>query len=247
MSTGRVDHAALARAMSSYAAALVEGGYDVTEMLDQLAERAVVILSLASAGVVLRTSEGTLETVVSTDDRARRLEAHQSRIDDGPCYHAVRSGEVILVEDLVADDRWPDHAEVATAAGFRGVLGVPMPVGDAPVGALNLYDSEPRRWTDDELDVAVLLATMAAGYVVMARSLRDSRALTQQLQQALDSRVVIEQAKGMLAARDGVDVDHAFERLRAHARSTRRRVSDVAQDVVDRRLPADPDAWGDER
>lgn len=248
MSTGRVDHAALARVMSDYASALVDGGRDVTEMLDQLAERAVTVLDLAGAGIVLSDGDGGFEAVVTTDGRARRMEDDQMGRGDGPCFHAVRSGEVIAVQDLESDDRWPDHHETARAVGYRGVLGVPMPLGDAPdapIGALNLYDSDPRGWTTEELEAATLLGNMAAGYVVMARSLEDSRVLAEQLQHALETRALVEQAKGMLAAHHGIDVDAAFERLRSHARSNRRRVMDVARDLVEGRVALD--GWDADR
>ena len=239
MGTGRVDHAALARMMSDYASALVDGGYDVTEMLARLADRAVVVLDLAGAGIVMGDGDGVLTTVAATDGRARRMERDQMGRGDGPCYHAFRSGQVITVQDLESDDRWPDHHEVARAIGYRGVVGVPMPLGEAPVGALNLYDSDARDWTDEELEAAILLANMAAGYMVTARSLEDSQVLADQLQHALESRVLVEQAKGMLATHHGIHVDVAFERLRAHARSTRRRVVDLARDLVEGRVALD--------
>lgn len=246
MPTGRVDHAALARAMSDYASALVDGGGDVVEILERLAACAVTVLDLAGAGVALRNDDGALESVVATDGRARRMEHAQVAEADGPCFHAFRSGEVIAVEDLEADSRWPAHHDTARAVGYRGVVGVPMPVGEAPIGALNLYDSDPRAWTAEELDAATLLANMAAGYVAMSRSLADSQVLTEQLQHALDSRVLIEQAKGMLSARHGVDVDEAFERIRAHARTNRRRVAEVARYLVEGRLRLDDLEAGDQ-
>lgn len=236
MGNGGVDHVALRRAMAAYAATLVDGDYDVAEVLYQLSDECVGVLGLAGAGVSLRNADGELEFVTATDGRASRMESAQVRIGDGPCLHAFRTGRVIAVPDLQVDDRWPDHRQLARAVGYRGVTGVPMPMGRAPIGALNLYDAEGRCWGEDELDVAALLANMAAGYVLMARSLADSRTLTRQLQHALDSRVVVEQAKGMLAAQLTVDVNEAFERLRRHARRNRLRVRDVAGDIIEGRL-----------
>lgn len=239
MGKGGVDHGALRRVMSDYAAALVDGDYDVTEVLYQLSDQCVTVLDLAGAGVSLRNADGELEFVTATDGRASRMETEQVGLGDGPCFHAFRTGRVIAVADLETDDRWPEHHRIATAVGYRGVAGVPMPVGRSPIGALNLYDSEPRDWSTEDVEVAGLLANMAAGYVLMARSLADSRTLTEQLQHALDSRVVVEQAKGMLAARLGLDVNEAFERLRGHARATRQRVRDVARAVVEGTLASD--------
>ncbi len=243
MQAGRVDQAALTEVMSVYASSLVDGGYDVSEMLRRLADQSLGVLGLAGAAVVLRTDDGAPEVAVTTDGRAQRMADGLVEADDGPCTHALRTGRLIVVEDLAGDDRWPEHHDLARSVGYGGLVSVPMPAGEDPVGALHLFDGQPRPWTDGELDAAALLANMAAGYVVMARSLANSRTLTEQLQHALDSRVVVEQAKGMVAARRGIDVDAAFEAMRRHARSSRRRVRDVAQDVVDGMLPPAPDAW----
>lgn len=239
MGKGGVDHGALRRVMSDYAAALVDGDYDVAEVLYQLSDQCVTVLDLAGAGVSLRNADGELEFVTATDGRASRMESEQVGLGDGPCFHAFRTGRIVVVADLEFDDRWPDHQRIAAGVGYRGVVGVPMPVGRAPIGALNLYDSDVREWTDEDVDVATLLANMAAGYVLMARSLANSRTLTEQLQHALDSRIVVEQAKGMLAARLGLDVNEAFERLRSHARANRLRVRDLARDVVEDRAGVD--------
>lgn len=244
MGKGGVDHGALRRVMSDYAAALVDGDYDVAEVLYQLSDQCVTVLAIAGAGVSLRNAGGELEFVTATDGRASRMETEQVGLGDGPCFHAFRTGQVIAVGDLETDDRWPDHHTIATAVGYRGVMGVPMPAGRAPIGALNLYDSEPREWSPEDVEVAELLANMAAGYVLMARSIADSRTLTEQLQHALDSRIVVEQAKGMLAARLGVDVNEAFEQLRSHARATRQRVRDVARSVVEGQMSSDEVAPG---
>ena len=243
MQAGRVDQTALTEAMSVYASSLVDGGYDVAEMLRQVADRSVTVLDLAGAAVVLRTDDGDLRVVATTDGRAERMVDALVTVGEGPTIHVLRTGRVMAVEDLASDDRWPEHHDSARAVGHGGLVCVPMPVGHDPVGALHLFDEGPRPWTEDELDAAVLLANMAAGYVVMAQSLADSRTLTDQLQHALDSRIVVEQAKGMVAAHGGMDVDTAFEAMRRHARSTRRRVHDVAQDVVDGRVPPRPWAW----
>lgn len=222
--------------MAEYANALVTGDDDVAEVLHRLADHAVEVLGLAGAGVLLRSSDGPLESLTATDGRASRVGQAWAGLEDGPCFHAFRSARPIAVSDIESDDRWADQRESMTAVGYRAVASVPMPVGRTPIGVVNLYETEPCAWDGECLDVARLFGDMAGGYVLMARSLADSRTLSEQLQHALDSRVVVEQAKGMLSARLGIDVDEAFERMRAHARSHRKRVRDVADAVVAGRL-----------
>lgn len=232
MGKGRVDHGALRRVMAEVAASLVEGDGDGAEVMHQLTDQCVEVLGLAGAGVRLRGADGVLETVSASDGRASRMEAEQSALDDGPWAHAFRTARTIAVEDLAVDERWPALTGLADTVGYRGMASVPMPTFSTPLGVVNLYDSEPRAWSGEDLEVAALLANMTAGHVTVTRSLADSRTLNEQLQHALDSRVVVEQAKGMLAARHGVDVNQAFERLRSYARANRLRVHDVARDVV---------------
>lgn len=231
MGDRRVDHAELMQGMAEFAAALVDGDYDVTEMLFQLSDQSLAVLGIDGAGVSLRNADGDLEVVTATDGRASRMQHAQARAQDGPCVHAHRSGEVVTVADLATDTRWPDLRETATVVGYRATAAVPMPVTGETIGTLDLYADRPGRW-DGVIEAATLLADMAAGYVLMARTLQDERTRAAQLQHALDSRVVVEQAKGMLAARHGLGVDEAFERLRRHARSHRRRVVEVAEEVV---------------
>lgn len=234
MGKGQVDHGALRRVMADVASSLVagDGDGDLAEAMHQLTDQCVDVLGLAGAGVRLRGAGGRLEVVSASDGRASRMEEQQTGLDDGPCFHAFRSACSIAVGDLTVDERWPGHHDLARAVGYRGVASIPMPSEASPIGTVNLYDTETRTWDAEQLEVASLLATMAAGHVMMARSLADSRSLNEQLQHALDSRVVVEQAKGMLAARHGLDVNEAFERLRAHARASRQRVHDVARAVV---------------
>jgi GAF domain-containing protein len=239
MSTPRVDHGALRHVMSEYAAALVDGDDDVTEVLYRLANQCTAVLDVAGAGVSLRDAAGELECVTATDGRASRMEQEQLARSDGPSFHAHRAGRTVAVADLLDDPRWEDLRDIAHATGYRGVASLPMPVGRAPVGTLSVYDTEARDWTDADLEVATLLADLAAGFVLMARSLTDAHARSAQLQHALDSRVVVEQAKGMLAARLGIDIDEGFELLRAHARGHRVSVRDAASDVVAGRLELD--------
>ena len=242
MGKGRVHHGALRRVMAEVASSLLAGDGDGAEVMHQLTDQCVDVLGLAGAGVRLRGADGGLEPVSATDGRASRMEAELSERGDDPGVHAFRTGCPIAVADLGEDERWPELHAVADAVGYRGMASVPMPSEGTPIGVVTLYDSDARAWEDEDLETAGLLANLAAGHVMLAQSLADSRTLNQQLQHALDGRVVVEQAKGMLAARHGLDVNAAFDRLREYARAHRLRVHDVARDVVSGRSPVDLDA-----
>jgi GAF domain-containing protein len=128
--------------------------------------------------------------------------------------------------------RWPHYAATATELGIAGVAGIPMHDGDEVIGALNIYSSEPREWSDKDIAVAVVLADVATGYVLNAGKLHDQEQLSEQLQQALDSRVVIEQAKGITAQRRSITVDHAYQLMRGHARNNHASLRMVAEAIV---------------
>ena len=156
-------------------------------------------------------------------------DAHQS----GPCRDAITSGDIISVADLHTQTRrWPAYVRQAAAVGIVAAAGIPMGFGDAVLGAIDLYDSQTRDWTGDDLRVAGVLADVATAYVVNASTLDRQRRTTEQLREALESRVIIEQAKGILAADPKVTVDDAFIRLRRHARSHNANLHDVAHAVV---------------
>jgi GAF domain-containing protein len=152
---------------------------------------------------------------------------------------ASTEDEPIVVDDLRADvDRWPRFAPAAIDHGLPAVLGIPMHVDGTTIGALNVYDRRARTWTQAEITVAQVLADMATAYIFMVDRLHSAERLAQQLQRALDSRIVVEQAKGALARVHDIDVSEAFELLRGYARDSNHKVHDVAAAVVDGTLPA---------
>ena len=132
-----------------------------------------------------------------------------------------------------AERRWPEYAHAAKTAGIRAVAGIPMLAEGSAVGAVNLYDKEPRNWPAEDLRVAAVFANIATGYLVHASAAQQHQRTTEQLHQALSTRVIIEQAKGVLATQRDIDVDEAFLLLRAHARGHGARIHDVARAVVD--------------
>ena len=233
MGHDHIDHDLLRQVLSDYALALVHGDYDVGDVLYDLSDQCVEVLGLDGAGVCLSDGDGRLHFLSATDGRAARVEEEQLAHQDGPCTTAYRTGKLITVDDLTADDRWPAYRQVALDVGYRAVVGVPMPVRTETIGALDLYREEPGPWPPDVLEVAAVLSNMATGYVTMSQTLADARVLNEQLQHALDTRVVVEQAKGVLVAREAITPAEAFELIRSHARAGRLRVQDVAARVVE--------------
>ena len=145
---------------------------------------------------------------------------------------AFRSQRPVIIEDIQSVEQWPSYKAAADQLHLRAVMGFPLSFDSKRLGALNIYHQEPRSWTDDEIKTSTILAEMATAYLVRASELQQVRQVNQQLQNALESRIVIEQAKGLLAGERGVDLDKAFEILRSHARHNSILLKDVATAVV---------------
>lgn len=214
--------------------------FEVGDVLEQLVSGAVTVLGVGGCGVTLVDPGGTTREVAASDDRARRTEALESELQQGPCIACITDRNVKVITDLEQDMRWPSYREVVLPLGWRSALGVPLLVADECIGGLDIYGDQPRPWNAEELRTARLLADMAASYIVHARALGDARTLAEQLRHALDSRVLLEQAKGVVAARLEVDVDQAFSVLRRHARDNNLKLRDVARQVVEEQSERQP-------
>ena len=227
-----MDSDALRRAFGDYARVLL-GPYDVGSLLYRLVDQAVEVLGVDGAGVSIAQEGEALTFVAGTSAAVSAIEQEQITKDASPLNEAYQAGDTVAIDDLEADDRWPEYRTAALAQGLCAVAALPMPVSERRIGALGLYRTSPHAWADEELETAQVLADMASGAILNASALDESRTLAAQLQQALDSRVVIEQAKGVLAERHDISPHDAFQRLRNRARGDRRRVHDVAEDVVE--------------
>lgn len=227
-----VDHARLQQTVRNFTRILGEP-YDVGAVLYRLTDEVLGVLGCDGAGIAVRDPEGGLRFVASSDQRVACLEDRERELGDGPCHEAVATAEMTVSGDLRDESRWPAYRQAALRRGARAVAGVPLIVQDTPVGALSLYRLDPRNVCDQaDLDTARLLADLAAAYLTNRKVLTESEKLQDQLQHALDSRVVIEQAKGVIAERHGLEPAAAFDALREHARSRQRRIHDVAREVV---------------
>ncbi len=208
-------------------------GFDVIDFLHVLTDRSVQLLGVSAAGLLLADPRGELRVVAASSEAVRLLELFQLQNDQGPCLDCFRSGQPVEAADLAASaDRWPWFASAAQQAGFAAVRALPMRLREQVIGALNLFSATPGALDPADIRVGQALADVATISLLHERSMRHSDTVNEQLQTALNSRVVIEQAKGKLAERLGVDMDFAFNLLRDVARSRNLRLSDLAQAFV---------------
>jgi transcriptional regulator with GAF, ATPase, and Fis domain len=208
--------------------------FDVIDFLHMLADRSVVLLPVSAAGVVLADPRGELRLAAASSEAAGLMELFQLQNDQGPCLDCFRTGQPVTAADLgKPDQRWPRFAAAAVLAGFRGVEALPMRLRDQVIGALNLFAAEPRPLEPAGLRIGQALADVATIGLLQERNVRRSETAAEQLQAALNSRVVIEQAKGKLAERLSIDMDVAFGLLRDYARNNNLRLTDVARGFVD--------------
>jgi len=213
-------------------AVVLPARYDLEATLSELTESVTEVLGLSGSGVTM-AEEGRLRFVTAVSQASGELERSQEKWQAGPCRDAFDTGEVVRVRDVRAESaRWPEFSETANRVNVAGVAGIPMRLADQIIGALNLYSPQPREWSDEDMAVAGVLADVATSYVVNASKLRQQAQLSEQLQEALESRVVIEQAKGITAQQRAVSIDQAYQRMRRHARTNNASLRVVAEAIV---------------
>lgn len=211
--------------------------FDVVDVLQHLVDECITLFDASAAGILLLSPGGHLEVIVSTNERSEFVGLMQLRVGAGPCVEAVTTGEVVSVTDIAEiAQRWPAFAADARRSGFASMHAIPMRLRDSTLGSLNLFRDTAGVLNAPDADAAQALADIATISLLQQRLVEESELARAQLQRALDSRVVIEQAKGYLAQKRGIDMDAAFARIRAHARSSQTRLGVVAADVVAGRL-----------
>lgn len=207
--------------------------FDVIELLTMLADRCVSILDVSAAGLMLAGPDGNLRVIASSSEQMRLLELFELQTDQGPCLESFQTGEPVTHRDLTtATARWPKFAEEAIAAGFRSVHAVPLRLRGNVIGALNLFHTELDGIDDEELQAARALADIATIAILQYRATIGSHELIDQLNTALNTRILIEQAKGIIAERQHLDMERSFAALRQHARDHNLRLADVAAALV---------------
>lgn len=211
--------------------------FDIIEFLDRLTVRCGELLGVTACGILLADPQGVLNLVAASSAEARLVELTQLQNSEGPCLEAFRTGRPIQRADLYDDDpRWPQFTAAARDAGFASVQALPMRLRDAVIGAVNLLSDRAEPLDDDTIALGQALADAATVGILNQRALVKQEEISQQLQNALNSRILIEQAKGYLTHSLGVGVDEAFSALRDYSRSNHRRMTDVATDIVQGRL-----------
>jgi GAF domain-containing protein len=211
--------------------------FDIIDSLTVLTARCVELLDIAATGVLLVDADRRLRVIAASSEQARLLELFQLQNDEGPCMEAFASGDSVVHTDLrTGIKRWPRFTPYAVGAGYESVYAIPLRLRGEVIGALNLFRSDPGPLGEVDVALAQALADLASITILQAAAATEARQRQEQLQYALDSRIVIEQAKGMLAEHAGIDMPSAFELLRARARNTNTKLTDVAAAIVDGRL-----------
>lgn len=211
--------------------------YDVVDVLTQLTDHCAHLLDVSSAGLLLADGRGVLHLAASSSQRIHHLEIFQLQRDEGPCRDCFHGGQQVLVPDLAEEEqRWPQFSRAAQDVGYRSVHALPMRLTGNVLGALGLFGDEPGTLDTEDLALAQALLHVASVAIVNERSATDRATVNSQLQRALTSRIVVEQAKGVIAYAGGLGMEDAFAVLRRYARDHGAKLSVTASQVVDREL-----------
>ncbi|WP_091669597.1 GAF and ANTAR domain-containing protein [Amycolatopsis marina] len=230
----------LAQAFVALADTLVDD-FDLLDFLRMLTEQSVELLGVAAAGVILIDERGGLRVASASSERAELLEVFAVQAEDGPCIECVQSGQPVASTDLAAAaERWPRFTAAAHECGFRAAQSLPMRLRKQVVGVLTLLNTEANGVEMHSAKLGQALADIATIGILQQRAIDHGELLSEQLQTALNSRVVIEQAKGVLTAHhEGLDMEQSFNLLRRYARSQNLRLSDLAHAVAERTVDVD--------
>jgi GAF domain-containing protein len=227
------DQSLFMRTLSQFSAALLNP-YDVDSALTDLMERLTGVLGLSGSGVAL-AHDGHLELTTALPEPLMQLERVQIKHQSGPCVEAYRTSTVVAIADLGEEHaRWPEYCATAEKLQLSSVAGIPMRLSGTSFGALNLYADGPRPWPREDIEAAVVMADMATNYLINSSKIRQQELLSEQLQHALDSKSIIEQAKGIVASENSISIDEAFNRLRSQARREKVTVRSLAEAIVQR-------------
>jgi transcriptional regulator with GAF, ATPase, and Fis domain len=222
----------LAEAFVELADTLVDD-FDVVEFLHRLANHCVELLPVDEVGLMLADQRGRLRVMAASSEKARLMELLQLQTDQGPCVLCFQTGLPVTQEDLsIGNRRWPRLTDLAAELGFRSLYVLPMRLRTEIIGVMNLFGAGNPTFGGKEQRIAQAMADVATVGLLQERVIRRRTVLAEQLQTALNTRVVIEQAKGVLAERFTLDMDAAFRTLRDYARSHNQRLTDLARQVI---------------
>jgi GAF domain-containing protein len=225
-----IDPAALARNLSALAA--LDAEHDLVGAMQQVASAAKTLLRVDGAGLMLADERGELRWATASDQQTQIIEEGEERLGEGPCVNAFAEHAPMAMRDAAKEPHWGTITNVVTGQEMRAGLSVPVQLEGGPIGTLDLYSAAPRDWDPAEISAAQVYAALAATLLTRAAAAQVKGRLAEQLQAAFEHRNRIERAKGMLMAQEGIDDAAAFERLRSAARSSRRPLIDVVNDVL---------------
>ncbi len=207
--------------------------FDVIDFLHTLATRSE-LLDTDAAGIMLADQHGGLHVMTSSTEEARLLELYELQNNEGPCLDCFRSGRPVAGDDVTAmRSSWPAFTEQLWQLGFHSAHALPMRLRDDTIGALNLFRLEPGRLSEADLGIGQAMADVATVGLIQERAIAARELLATQLQTALNSRVQLEQAKGVLAERTGLPMGQAFQLMREYARSRGRRLTDISAQIIE--------------
>lgn len=227
---GFIDPAALERSLAALRARPPEGG--LAAALEAVLAASCRVFDAAGAGFMMVDENSGLSMVAATDEPGRLLELRQEEHGEGPCVDALTFDRIVATEDLRDDERWPALVRELADVGVRAVLGVPIQFGGVAVGSLNVYRDRPGGWSENEMRSLAAYGEWIESLLVASYQSREREQLAVQLQHALDNRVTVERAVGVLMARHGVNAVAAFNRLRKTARDSGIKVADVAVELL---------------
>lgn len=211
--------------------------YEVLDLLHTLVEATVELLDASAAGLLLADPHGDLQVVASTSEESQLVEILQLQAGEGPCVECYRTGTPVVVADIASlHAQWPAFQAAALSQGFRSVQAVPMRVHGKTVGAMGMFGKDPGTMTREDSTIGQALADVATVGIMQERIIRESALVNEQLQWALNSRVLIEQAKGVIAYQSRVNMEEAFKRLRDFARANNQSLEETASHVIKRTL-----------
>lgn len=211
--------------------------YDVVVLLHTLVDESVAILDAAAAGLLLADPAGNLQVMASTSEESQLVEVLQLEAGEGPCVDCFRTGAVVVIQDIAVDgSRWPQFQSSALSQGFQSMHAVPMRVRDRTIGALNLFRKSPGPLSAEDAAIAQAFADVATICLLQERALRESEIINEQLQHALNGRILIEQAKGVISHTANVDINRAFILLRDYARAHNQAIYETAEKVINRTI-----------
>jgi GAF domain-containing protein len=225
-----IDPAALARHLS--ALAVLDAGHDLGRAMQQVASAARALLGVDGAGLMLADERGQLRWATASDQQTQIIEEGEERLGQGPCVNAFVEHAPMVMRDAAKEPQWGKITDVVTGQEMRAGLSVPIQLEGGPIGTLDLYSAAPRDWDQAEISAAQVYAALAATLLSQAVGAQVKGRLAEQLQTAFAHRTRIERAKGMVMVQEGIDDAAAFERLRSAARSSRRPLIDVVNEVL---------------